>query len=267
MRINEISGIWAIRQLQLLSGQQSGLIDQLSRATIPFNQDVSSSAIAERLKTQISGYQRAMYESHNATGMLSTAEAGLGSIHSVLNRLRQLAVQASSPTLSDSDRSVLQEEYSQLLQQINSVSQNVSYNNIRVLAGEVTNFTVQTGPNEGQRMSITIPAVDSERLGLSSTNIASIENAQLALEAIDQATESVSRTRSYVGATTNRLLSAINEMSGTMINLTSSVSRLADTDFARSTMELFKTQLLQQSSLINMIHSNVSRQSVLRLFY
>jgi flagellin len=266
MRINDVIGMWAIRQLQLLSSQQSNLVNQLSRATIPFNQDVSSSAIAERLRAQISGYQRAMYESHNAIGMLSIAEAGLGSIHSALNRLRELAVQASNSTLSDSERSALQEEYSQLLQQINATSQNVSYNNIRVLAGEVTNFNVQTGPNEGQRMSITIPAVDSERLGLANTNIANIENAQRAIEAIDQATESVSRTRSYIGATTNRLLSAINEMSGTMINLTSSVSRLADTDFARSTMEFFRTQLLQQSSLINLIHSNLSRQSVLRLF-
>ncbi|WP_448532301.1 flagellin [Pseudothermotoga sp.] len=266
MRINDVTGMWAIRQLQLLSSQQSNLVNQLSRATIPFNQDVSSSAIAERLRAQISGYQRAMYESHNAIGMLSIAEAGLGSIHSALNRLRELAVQASNSTLSDSERSALQEEYSQLLQQINATSQNVSYNNIRVLAGEVTNFNVQTGPNEGQRMRITIPAVDSERLGLANTNIANIENAQRAIEAIDQATESVSRTRSYIGATTNRLLSAINEMSGTMINLTSSVSRLADTDFARSTMEFFRTQLLQQSSLINLIHSNVSRQSVLRLF-
>jgi flagellin len=266
MRINDVTGMWAIRQLQLLSSQQSNLVNQLSRATIPFNQDVSSSAIAERLRAQINGYQRAMYESHNAIGMLSIAEAGLGSIHSALNRLRELAVQASNSTLSDSERSALQEEYSQLLQQINATSQNVSYNNIRVLAGEVTNFNVQTGPNEGQRMRITIPAVDSERLGLANTNIANIENAQRAIEAIDQATESVSRTRSYIGATTNRLLSAINEMSGTMINLTSSVSRLADTDFARSTMEFFRTQLLQQSSLINLIHSNVSRQSVLRLF-
>jgi flagellin len=266
VRINDVTGMWAIRQLQLLSSQQSNLVNQLSRATIPFNQDVSSSAIAERLRAQISGYQRAMYESHNAIGMLSIAEAGLGSIHSALNRLRELAVQASNSTLSDSERSALQEEYSQLLQQINATSQNVSYNNIRVLAGEVTNFNVQTGPNEGQRMRITIPAVDSERLGLANTNIANIENAQRAIEAIDQATESVSRTRSYIGATTNRLLSAINEMSGTMINLTSSVSRLADTDFARSTMEFFRTQLLQQSSLINLIHSNLSRQSVLRLF-
>jgi flagellin len=165
MRINDVTGMWAIRQLQLLSSQQSNLVNQLSRATIPFNQDVSSSAIAERLRAQISGYQRAMYESHNAIGMLSIAEAGLGSIHSALNRLRELAVQASNSTLSDSERSALQEEYSQLLQQINATSQNVSYNNIRVLAGEVTNFNVQTGPNEGQRMTHHDPRRGQRKIG------------------------------------------------------------------------------------------------------
>lgn len=265
MRINGVNGVWLIQQLQNLSIQQSNLINQTARGTIPFNADVSSSAIAESLKAQIDGYRRSMYEVHNAVGMLSTAEAGLGSIHSVLNRLRELAVQASNSTLTDAERSALQEEYSQLLQQINSVSQNLSYNNIRVLAGEVSNFNVQTGPNEGQNLSITIPAVDTERFGLSNTNITTVESAQRALEAIDLAVESVSRTRSYIGATTNRLISSISEMSGTMINLTSSVSRLTDTDLARSTMELFRIQLLQRSSLINLIHSNLSRQNILRI--
>lgn len=265
MRISDITGVWLIRYLQQLSHQQFGLINQLSRATVPFNQDVSSFAIAEKLRSQIGGYQRAMYESHNAIGMLSTAEAGLGSIQSALNRLRELAVQASNDTLSASERSALQEEYSQLLQQINSVSQNLTYNNVRVLAGEVSNFVVQTGPNEGQKLTINIPATDVERLGLSNTNVTSIENAQSALRTIDLATETVSRTRSYIGATTNRLISAINEMSGTTINLVSSVSRLTDTDFARSVMEFYRVQLLQQSSLMNLIHSNLSRQNILRI--
>lgn len=265
MRINDVTGIWLVRQLQQLSGQQSGVLNQLSRATVPFNQNVSSSAIAEKLRAQIGGYQRSMYETHNAVGMLTTAEAGLGSISSVLSRLRELAVQASNSMLTDTERSALQKEYSQLLQQINSTSQNLAYNNIRVLAGDVRNFNVQTGPNEGQKLSINIPAINVETLGLSNTNVSSVENAQRALEAVQLASENVSRTRSYIGATTNRLLSAVSELSNTMINLTSSVSRLTDTDSAKSAMELFRVQLLRQSSMVSMVHSNISRQTVLRL--
>lgn len=265
MRINDITGVWLVRQLQQLSGQQPSVLNQLSRATVSFNQDASSSAIAEKLRAQIGGYQRSMYETHNALGMLATAEAGLGSISSTLNRLRELVVQASNSTLTDAERSALQKEYSQLLQQINSTSQNLTYNNVRVLAGDVKNFSVQTGTNEGQKLSINIPAVNVETLGLSNTNVSSFENAQRAFEAVQLASENVSRVRSYIGATTNRLLSAINELSSTMINLTSSVSRLTDTDFAKSAMELFRVQLLRQSSVISMVHSNISRQTVLRL--
>ena len=266
MRINnDTTSMWAIRYLEYLQNQQSVLSKQISQATIPFNTDISASVISQKLRAQISGYERSMYDVYNAIGMMNVADGGLNSISTNLQRMRELAVQASNSTLSQADRSALQKEFEQLQQQINRTSQQTQYNNIAVLSGEVKNYQVQTGPNEGQNMSITIGAVNTSTLSVENLNLNNMENAQNAIRQIDKALEQVSNNRSYVGATTNRLASAARELSNTMANITSSVSNLTDTDMARSMMEFIKAQLLTRSATSMLSHSNLSRLSVLRI--
>ncbi len=265
MRVNQITGLWAIQQLQQLQNTQTNLVTQLASGRVSLAVNVASTTIAERLRSQVAGYREAMSSTYNAIGMLHTAEAGLSSITSALQRMRELAVQAATSTVGESERAVLQQEFSQLAEQTNRISEQLNYNSIRVLGGEVTNFQVQTGPSAGQNLSITIPAVNTETLGLNNTSISTLPNAQQAIQRIDQALESVANVRSYVGAMTNRLATAARELGNTMINTMSSLSTISDADMARTIMEFIKNRLMTQSTLGVLAQSNVSRFSVLRI--
>ncbi len=273
MRISNNLGMWGIRYLQNLQNQQSTLTRQVSQATIPLNVDVASNVIAERIISQVRGFQRAMKDTFNTIGMLNTAEGGLENISNSLQRMRELAVQASNGTLTQSDRDALQKEYEDLAKGINRTVQQTTYNNIRVLGGDVNNLNVQTGPNSGQNATISIQRVDlqglaqmdSQNVSLADTNLNSVQNAQNALKVLDRAIENVSSVRGNVGATTNRLVSAVRNMSDTMINLTSSVSTLTDADMARSVMELTRNRLLQQATSGVMSQSNTNGLRVLSL--
>ncbi|MGC8819937.1 MAG: flagellin [Fervidobacterium sp.] len=265
MRINNSIGMWAIRYLQNLQSQQSVQQQSLSQAVIPFRQDVSSGAIAERIRAQINGYRNAMYSTYNAIGIMNTAEGGIQSVTQNLQRMRELAVQASNGALSEADRNALQQEFSQLAQGINKVVEQTTYNGKKVIGGDVKDMQVQLGPNEGQSMTVTLPSMDIKSLGLENVRINNAENAQNALKAIDRVIENVSRTRSYIGSTTNRLENATRELSNTMLNLTSSVSALTDTDMARGMMEYVRTQLQARAALGVLAQANVSNMNTMRL--
>ncbi len=265
MRINPLMGSWPIQQLQQLQSTQASMIAQLATGTVPYSSNIALATTGERLRSQISGFRQAMSETYNAIGMLVTTEGGLNAVSSNLQRMRELAVQASSSTLSESERAALQKEFEQLSQQINKTSQQLSYNNIKVLAGDITNFQVQTGPNPGQNVSITVPRTDIETLGLKNVNISTAQNAQQALQKIDKALENVANIRSYVGATTNRLATAARELGNSMLNIMSSLSIISDTDMARTVLEFTRNRLMTQSTLGIMVQSNVSRQSILRI--
>jgi len=265
MRINNNVGMWAIRYLQNLQTQGNGQVQSLAQATIPVQQNVAFGAIAERMRSQVNGYREAMVSTYNAIGVMNVAEGGLQNVSNNLQRMRELAVQASNGTLTESERAVLQEEFSKLAKGINKVVEQVTYNNKRVLGGDIKDMQVQLGPNEGQQMKVTLPGMDIKSLELEDVNLNSTENAQNALKALDKAIENVSNTRSYVGSVTNRLEGAARELSNTMLNLTSSVSVLTDTDMARGVMEWIRTRLQQQATVGVLGQSNVNSLNVLRL--
>jgi len=179
--------------------------------------------------------------------------------------MRELALQAANGTLTESDRTALQEEFNQLLQGIDETVRNTEYNTIKVLAGDVNNLNVQTGANEGQNLEITIPNMDTENLGLRDLNISTVEGAQSALKVIDTALENVSNVRSRIGAWNNRLEHAAENLGNTMLNLTASMSNIEDADLARMIMEKMKLDILRQSTIGIMSQSNVPTMNVLKL--
>lgn len=265
MRVSSVTGMWAIRYLQSLERTSHHQSQALAQGTIPLTQNVSATIIAERMRSQITGYREAMQSTYNAIGMMNVAEGGLRSIGSILQRMRELAVQAGNSSLTDAERATLQQEFNQLRQGIDRTVQQTTYNNRQVLGGEIRNFQVQIGPNEGQTLRVSIPRMNTEALGLRDVNLNSVESSRQALEALDRAIETVSNTRSYIGSTTNRLGSAARELSTTMVNLTASASALTDTDMARSMMDFVRTRLMAQATAGVLAQSNVRSMDVLRL--
>lgn len=265
MRINNITGMYAWQRLLEIQQNSTKVMNQLSSGTVLPQINVSNAAIAEKIRSQLEGYRKAMDNVYNAIGTLNTAEGGIGSITENLQRMRELAVQASNGTLTDSDRAALQEEFNQLLRGIDETVRNTEYNTMKVLNGDVNNLNVQTGANEGQNLEITIPNLNTEGLGLKDLEISTIEGAQSALKAIDSAIENVSSVRSKIGAWTNRLEHSAENLANTMLNLTSSVSNIEDTDMAKLILEKVRLDILRQSTIGIMSQSNVSNINVLRL--
>lgn len=268
MRINNVNALWAWRSLQntqkLLFTTMETLItgSRIPRASF----DASGLTISQKLKALTRGYETALNNIYNGIGLLRTAEGGLGSITEALQRMRELAVQSSSGTLTEAERAALQQEFEQLKQGISEVVKNTNYNTINVLSGEVQNMQIQTGPTEGETLNITIPDMSPEALGLDELDISTIENAQSTITRIDEILENVSQVRSNVGSWMNRLEHAARNIGNYYVNTMSSLSTLEDADIAKQILELTRLQIIRQSNLAMLGQANINNQSVLRLF-
>ncbi len=274
MRVNSVSGMWAWRRLESINYSLMNVMQQLATARrIPSSRfDVAGAAIAARMRSQVEGYGKALEGVYSGINLLNTAEGGMASIQERLQRMRELAVQASNGTLTESDRAALMEEFNQLRQGVAETVRNTEYNTQKVLEGY--NGQVQEGPNESQTAQINIPNLSPENLqanvngntvNLNELEIGTAEGAQQAVEALDQMINQVSEARSNVGAMTNRLESAARNIANTMINTTRSLSTIEDMDMARGVMEMVRLRLLQNFTVGVMAQSRVSSGMVLGL--
>ncbi|MGB4756106.1 MAG: flagellin, partial [Fervidobacterium sp.] len=193
----------------------------------------------------------------------SIAEGGLQNISTSFERMKELAVQASRDTLSNSERTTLQKEFSRLSQSVDRVVEQTTYDGKRVLGGDIRNMQVELGVNQEQ-LGITLPGMDIKSLELEDANVNSAENAQNALKVLDNAIQNVAKTRDYVDETLNKLGNAARNLGNTVLN-TSSVSSLNDTNAARNMMDLVRTNLLSQATAGVVSQSNINNMNVLRL--
>ncbi|HCI29827.1 MAG TPA: flagellin [Fervidobacterium sp.] len=263
MRVNNNLGTWSIRYLQSLQNEQVSNVQSSSQTAVPFTRNISTGTIAERMRSQINDYREAMASTYNAIGVMSIAEGGLQNISTSFERMKELAVQASRDTLSNSERTTLQKEFSRLSQSVDRVVEQTTYDGKRVLGGDIRNMQVELGVNQEQ-LGITLPGMDIKSLELEDANVSSAENAQNALKVLDNAIQNVAKTRDYVDETLNKLGNAARNLGNTVLN-TSSVSSLNDTNAARNMMDLVRTNLLSQATAGVVSQSNINNMNVLRL--
>ena len=274
MRVNNISGMWAWTNLNRISTSMFRVMEQLSTALrIPnASFDVAGLGIANKLRAQMEGYTKAMENAQYGVNLLSTAEGGMNSIQSALQRMRELAVQASNGTLTDAERAALQEEFDQLRQGIAQTVRNTQYNGQRVLQGYEGQF--QIGANEGETLQVEIPNlnpenitanVNDEEVNLNDLDISTAQGANQAIEALDQMINQVSEARSNVGAYVNRLQEGIQNMAKTMLNLTRSYDTIAGFDMAQGIMEQTRLMLLSNFTTGVLAQSNINNSAVLQL--
>jgi flagellin len=220
--------------------------------------DAAGLAISERMRSQIRGLGQVTRNIQDGVSLVQTAEGNLDEVHSMLQRVRELAVQYKNGTLSASDQAAIQTEVNQLASEIERIGTSAKFNGITLLAtsGSVT-FQVGVGDSE----SITVSTIS---LGSTVGAFASLSGAG-AISAIDVAISAVSSARATFGAVQNRLDHSLNSTLVYAENLTAAESRVRDVDMAAEMVQLTKNQILQQAGTSMLAQANQAPQSVLSL--
>lgn len=232
--------------------------------------DPAGLAISEKMRAQIRGEDVAARNMRDTQSLINTAEGGLHAATSVVQRMRELAVQANSAILTDSDRAIIQNEFSQLRDTLNAIGEHTEFNTQRLLDGSLTNHRTTTNAS-GDNVSLDIDAALASHLGDVENNqtIAHIDlrtNPQSALQIIDKALEQLSSSRSSLGAMHNRLDHAVSVSNTTHLNTTAAESRIRDADMAEAKMELDRKLLLQQLYLSTQRMEHQTAGFILNLF-
>lgn len=210
--------------------------------------DAAGLAIAEKLETQSNGYDVGKNNAATSQNMINVAEGALGSITDSLQRIRELSVQASNSAIyGDSELNAIQGEIEQLKQGISDVAKNTTFNTMNLLDGSMTGSNIATNP-DGSGMKVDMPNATLEALGIKDFDV----TGDFDISVIDKALEKVTSQRSELGATTNRLDSAMNFNSYASYNLTASKSNIEDLDMAKAVSEKEKNRILEQYKLMLM---------------
>ncbi len=217
--------------------------------------DAAGYSISSRLHNDQVGIKKAMENTHQGISMLQTAEGSLSEISSTLIRMRELAVQASTETYSDSDRSMSNSEYTQLFSEIDRVVQSSTFNEkVDLLSSNDSAFVIQVGylSDSDHRISIDMTQLrsDTTTLGMNvAPDISTQSNAMSALNTIDSAIDAINTRRTFVGSNVNRLESTLSDAANLHENLMGSVSRIVDIDYATESAAMTQNQILRQASV------------------
>jgi flagellin len=258
-----------------LTGTNRALDQSLARLSSGFrinqaSDDAAGLAISENLKAQIRGLRQAHRNANDGISLVQVAEGGLNEVSSMLIRLRELAVQASSDTIGDTERKFLDVEFQQLKSEIQRITEVTEFNGRDLLNGTGGIMDIQVGTHNDSfkdRISFNASAANSslESLGITSEMVALKEGAQTSLEALDNALVSVNAMRANFGAMQNRLQSTIQNLSISDENFSAANSRVRDADIAAETAELTRNQVLMQAGVSVLGQANQMTNVALKL--
>ena len=250
--------------------------------------DAAGLAISSRMTSQIRGLETGIRNANDAISMISTADGALVEITNMLQRMRELALQSATGTTTSADRDYLNQEYQNLVLEIERIAQNTQWNGKAILEGTAngTSSTVkfQVGANGGQTIAVNFGNVSQDG-GSGGTIFSSFElsaagagvhisgataataiaSAAVTLGKIDSAITVVNAQRATFGAAMNQLTYAVDNLSNVKVNAEASRSRVLDTDYARETSELARTQIIQQAGTAMLAQANQLPQTVLSL--
>jgi flagellin len=232
--------------------------------------DAAGLAIASSMTSQIRGMNQGIRNANDGISMAQTAEGALDEVSNMMQRIRELAVQATSGTYSADDKTNIQAEVTQLSEQITSVLANTQFNGSKLFdasAGADGDGTVivQAGANADDTVTLTFGdlAGDTDITAVTAVDLTTADNTVLAT--IDTGIEKVNTNRATLGASQNRLESAVRNLANNAINLSDARSRIEDTDYSSETTALAKAQILGQASTAMLAQANQSQQNVLSL--
>lgn len=236
--------------------------------------DAAGLAISEKMKSQIGGLTQAKRNAQDGISLVQTAEGALNETHSILERMRDLAVQGGNGTLTSTDRGAINKELKALHEELSRIATTTQFNKQSLFAASNTanakaTFTFQIGANSGQTLTVTIGQMDGSNLLKTSADKFSIKedgsNAGKMIASIDDAIGKVSDQRATLGAVQNRLEHTINNLTATNENLSDANSRIRDVDMAEEMMTFTKSNILSQAATSMLAQANAMPNSVLNL--
>lgn len=233
--------------------------------------DAAGLSISEKMRGQIRGLEQASTNAEDGQSLIQTAEGALSEIHSVLQRMRELTVQASNDTNVSADRKAIAKEVRALTSEINRIATQTQFNTMGLLSGGFKNKKLQVGANTNQTISITISSMTAGKLGVSATVIAQVISSSTGKEitklitTVNTAITKVSTQRSALGALQNRLDHTIANADNMAENLQSSESKIRDVDMADEMVSYSASSILQQSGQSMLAQANQATQGVLSL--
>jgi len=263
---NNIAAFNAYRNLSVTDGQMSKSLEKLSSG-FRINRaadDAAGLAISEGLRAQIGGLKVAVRNAQDGISVVQTAEGALTETHSILQRMRDLAVQAANDGGQNSaSKSAANAEFTQLKGELDDIANKTTFNGTKLLDGSYTGV-FQVGAKETETLSVAVgPAMTSAGLAVDGADLTT--GAAAAITTVDTAITTVSDTRAALGASQNRLEHKINNLNVTVENLTASESRIRDTDMAQEMVAFTRSQILSQAGTAMLAQANQAPQSVLKL--
>lgn len=293
MRINNnIMALNTHRQLSINNTNTQKSLEKLSSGyrINRAGDDAAGLAISEKMRAQIRGLNMASKNAQDGISLIQTAEGALTEVHSILQRMRELAVQSANDTMTDDDRKELQKELNQLVDEIDRIAEQTEFNTKTLLDGTFdttgSGLKFHIGANKDQNVELTIESMKSDAIGLDSNGDGTVETAlntlqddnlsgtggiqtqdgaNNAIEIIDGAIKMVSAERAKLGAYQNRLEHTIRNLDTSAENLQAAESRIRDVDMAKEMMEFTRQNILQQAATAMLAQANMAPQTVLKL--
>ena len=270
---HNMTALNANRQLGITNGLLAKSTEKLSSG-YKVNRaadDAAGLSISEKMRSQIRGLNRASSNAQDGQSLIQTAEGAMGEIHSVLQRMRELTVQASNDTNVTADRESIALELAALTTEIDRIASQTEFNTMKLLDGKFTDKQLQVGANSLQTMTITIASLDSSGLKVTLTDIKNVvsggQGAAITpkISVIDAAITSVSKARAKLGAIQNRLDHTIANADNMAENLQSAESKIRDVNMADEMVTYSAKSILQQAGQSMLAQANQATQGVLSL--
>jgi flagellin len=261
---NNVEAFNAQRQLVTNSDKLGKAMEKLSSGyrINRAGDDAAGLAISEKLRGQIGGLTQASRNAQDAVSLVQTAEGALNEVHSMLQRVRELAVQYKNGTLSGADQTAIQSEVNQLKAEIERIGTDTEFNGIKLLDSGTTTVSFQVGAADSQQITVATISIGAQvaqhvyqLTAGGTTDIADI----------DTAINNISAARATFGAVQNRLEHTISNLASYTENLTASESRIRDADMASEMVQFTKLQILQQAGTSMLSQANQAPQGVLSL--
>jgi flagellin len=262
----------AMSAANTLNNTQGSLSNTLSRVSSGMRitkaaDDAAGAAVAQNLSTTARSGRQAIRNANDGISVIQTAEAASKEVLSILDRVRELAVQSSSDTLEDTERAYIQTETAALMEEVDRIANSSEFNGIALSNGSTASLTVQVGTDgsTNSQIDIALGDLNATALSVDSLTLSTATASRTAIGTVDTAIDSVNSIRATYGATQNRLGSAINNMSTYVESLSSAASQIQDADYAHETAEMTRLQVMQQAGVAALGQARGMNQSVLSL--